>query len=105
MAALVLAVTSAHAEPVRLALAPEAAEKVVRPKLSLVRAPSVDHGIDEALATALERITQVAGKVTRHGVGPYVHVENVVTDVHGPEAPPRVIVLGIQLGARLPVPR
>ena len=57
-------------------------------------------GIDEALAEAITRATRFAGKVAglRHGVGPYVHVENLVSDAKGVDAPPRVIVIGVQLG-------
>jgi hypothetical protein len=112
IAALVLAVSSAHAEPLRLApwrAVTETPLDHAKPKLQIDRAPRVDHGhgIDEALAEAIARATHFAGKVAgmRHGVGPFVHVENLVADVKGADAPPRVVVIGIQVGGALPVSR
>lgn len=110
----VIAVSAAHADPMRLApwRASEALQHVEsgqKPRLQLERAPRVEHrnAIDEALAEAIVRATHFAGRVAglRHGLGPFVHVENIVSDVKGADAPPRVIVIGVQFGGALPVSR
>jgi len=108
IAALVLAVTSAHAEPARLApwraLGAIRLEHIPHPRIE--RAPRVDHGIDAALAMAVDRVTHLAGRVASvRGIGPYVHVENLVSEPRGVESAPRVIVIGISFGNRLPAPR
>lgn len=113
IASLVLAVTSAHAEPIRLApwraLAGTTAEHLDggKPRLQIARTPRIEHGIDEALSIAIARATHLAGKIAglHGGIGPYVHVENLVSDVHGVDTPPRVIVIGVQLGGALPIKR
>jgi len=89
LAALVLAVANAHAEPPRLS-------HDVKPlRLRIDRAPRHDSGIDEALAIALTRVTHVAGKLSRHGLIPYLQVDNLVSASR--ESAPRTIVIGIQL--------
>ena len=109
---LALAVTSAHAEPDRMGpwralLAPHSIRLEHIPHPRIERAPHVDHGVDAALAMAVDRVTHLAGKVAGmgHGIGPYVHVENLVSEPKGVEAAPRVFVIGVSFGNRLAMPR
>jgi hypothetical protein len=50
--------------------------------------------IEEALAIALTRVTHAASKVSRHGLIPYLHVDNLVSASHESA---RALVIGIQL--------
>jgi hypothetical protein len=105
IAVLALAVTAAHADPDRTGpwralLAPNSIRLEHLPHPRIERAPREDHGLDAMLALAVDRMTHLASKVatTHHGIGPYVHVENVVSAPKGVEAAPRVIVIGISFG-------